>query len=394
MRTIIQTVTAAAAVAVSSFAFAGGPRCLQFFLPRSDSAAVQRPQIEVCFVLDTTGSMGGLIAGAKAKIWSIANQVVSATPTPRVRFGLVAYRDRGDAYITRVRDLSEDIDAVYAELQTFEAGGGGDGPESVNQALHEALTRMTWSADDKTLKIIFLVGDAPPHMDYANDVHYPVTCEAAARRGIVVNTIQCGNMPDTDKIWREIARKSEGQFAAIGQTGDVQVVETPMDTELATLNIEIGKTLVPYGDSKEREGIVAKQARAESAPAAAAADRLRFMDSAGRAVAADERAGGGDLVDDLKAGRVKLAEVKDEQLPDELRKLPAEKRTERIDQLGAQRAQVQTKIAQLVRDRQAYIDKELAKRAESGQKEGFDQKVASILVEQAARKGIKLAKNP
>lgn len=396
MRNTVQTLAAIATLATTTLASATGPGFGMHYWAqgRKIAATVQAPQIDVCFVLDTTGSMGGLIAGAKAKIWAIANQCISATPTPRVRFGLVAYRDRGDAYVTRVRDLSEDIDAVYAELQTYQAGGGGDGPESVNQALHEALTRMTWSSDDKTLKIIFLVGDAPPHMDYSNDVMFPVTCESAARRGIVVNTIQCGDMPETDKIWREIARRSEGQYTAIGQSGDVQVVKTPMDAQLATLNVEIGKTLIPYGDAGAREGIVAKQARAESAAPAAAADRLRYLGRTGDVVASDEASGGGDLVDDLKSGRAKLADVKDEQLPADLRKLPAEERVARIDELRKQRAQVQEKITQLVREREEFIQKELAARAKAGEKEGFDQKVATILVEQAARKGIKLAQNP
>src|SRR5512147_2548313 len=68
-----------------------------------------KPRIEVCFVLDTTGSMSGLIEGAKQKIWSIANEMISAKPTPEIRLGLVAYRDRGDQYVTRTFDLSSDI---------------------------------------------------------------------------------------------------------------------------------------------------------------------------------------------------------------------------------------------------------------------------------------------
>src|SRR6266540_7083001 len=68
-----------------------------------------KPQIEVCFVLDTTGSMGGLIEGAKQKIWSIANEIIAAKPTPTVRFSLVAYRDRGDEYVTRLTPLTDDI---------------------------------------------------------------------------------------------------------------------------------------------------------------------------------------------------------------------------------------------------------------------------------------------
>src|SRR6266480_6466082 len=86
----------------------------------NDAAAkLAKPRIEVCFVLDTTGSMSGLIEGAKQKIWSIANEMVSAKPTPEIRLGLVAYRDRGDEYVTKVFDLTNDIDAIYAQLQSF-----------------------------------------------------------------------------------------------------------------------------------------------------------------------------------------------------------------------------------------------------------------------------------
>src|SRR6184192_4743371 len=60
-----------------------------------------KPRIEVCFVLDTTGSIGGLIEGAKQKIWSIANEMISAKPTPELKLGLVGYRDRGDEYVVK-----------------------------------------------------------------------------------------------------------------------------------------------------------------------------------------------------------------------------------------------------------------------------------------------------
>jgi len=161
-----------------------------------DVAAEKVPNIEVCFVLDTTGSMSGLIQGAKDKIWSIANELVMSKPSPTLQFGLVGYRDRGDAYITKVSDLSDDLDSIHTKLMAFSADGGGDGPESVNQSLHEAVTKMSWSKDDEVLKIIFLVGDAPPHMDY-DEVQYPEICELAMKKDLVINTIQCGTMSST-----------------------------------------------------------------------------------------------------------------------------------------------------------------------------------------------------
>src|SRR6516225_4843860 len=84
--------------------------------------------------------------------------------------GLVAFRDKGDVYITKVFDLSDDLDAIHGHLKTFRAEGGGDAPESVNQALDDSVNKIKWSTDKKTLRIIFLVGDAPPHMDYPDDV--------------------------------------------------------------------------------------------------------------------------------------------------------------------------------------------------------------------------------
>jgi len=89
------------------------------------------PKIDVVFVLDTTGSMSGLIQTAKEKIWSIATTMASAQQAPEIRIGLVAYRDRGDSYVTKVVDLSSDLDTVYATLMDFEADGGNDTPESV-----------------------------------------------------------------------------------------------------------------------------------------------------------------------------------------------------------------------------------------------------------------------
>ena len=64
-------------------------------LAAAASYSATKPRVEVTFVLDSTGSMGGLIEGAKQKIWSIANSIVSQKPVPEVRIGLITYRDRG-----------------------------------------------------------------------------------------------------------------------------------------------------------------------------------------------------------------------------------------------------------------------------------------------------------
>src|SRR2546423_2863437 len=173
-----------------------------------------KPRIEVCFVLDTTGSMGGLIEGAKQKIWSIANEMISAKPTPELKLGLIGYRDRGDEYVVRSFQLTDDIDSIYAHLRDFKADGGGDEPESVNEALAEAIEKMPWSQDRKGLKIIFLAGAAPPHMDYADVPKAPHLCRIAAQRDCTINTVQCGGMPEPTPLWQQTATSSEASYAA------------------------------------------------------------------------------------------------------------------------------------------------------------------------------------
>jgi hypothetical protein len=349
-------------------------------LPAPDAPA----RLEVAFVLDTTGSMSGLIEGAKRKIWSIANQMASGQPTPEIRIGLIGYRDRGDAYVTRFHDLSEDVDAIYAQLSGFAADGGGDTPESVNQALHEAVTRMSWNASQDVYKVIFLVGDAPPHTEYPNDVAYAKSARLARSLGITINTIQCGNIPSTEPVWREIAEAGAGRYAAIRQDGGMVALATPMDDELGSLNRSLADTVIAWGAAAEREEIEDKRQRALEAPAAAAASRLGFLSKLGGYVAS----GRADLVDAFKDGMANLADLDDEVLPEPMRAMSPAERKQYVQKKLDTRNEIQRQIAQLTEQRDAWVKAEQQRLAEAGEGDGFDQQVLETIREQAAAKGI------
>lgn len=363
------------------------------------------PQIEVCFVLDTTGSMSGLIEGAKAKIWSIANQIVSAKPAPRVKFGLIGYRDVGDDYVTKVYELTDDLDGIYAHLKEFSANGGGDTPESVNRALHEAVTMMQWSTNRDVLKIVFLVGDAPPHMDYKDDTKYPDVCQLAVKRDLVINTVQCGGDPETTRVWKEIAKLGEGQYAAIEQSGGMQAVSTPMDKEIAAKQTELNTTVLAYGDTKRQTQTLGRIAAQSGASAEAQADRAAVMSKAYAAAPASADVGGlvkggtsakpgrlltseGDMLDDLAAGKVKLESVKVDDLPPAMQKMSEAERREYVATLAKKRTDLQREVAELVKKRDAYIEQQRKESAAGAKKDGFDQKVMEMIQTQAQRKGI------
>jgi len=342
-----------------------------------------KPRIEVCFVLDTTGSMGGLIEGAKQKIWSIANEMISAQPTPELKLGLIGYRDRGDEYVVKSFSLTDDIDAIYGHLREFQAAGGGDAPESVNEALAEAIHKMPWSSDKRVLKIIFLVGDAPPHMDYPNSPKYPDLCREAVKKDLIINTIQCGEMAETKPIWQEIAKISEGSYVGISQSGNVAVISTPMDKELSRLNERISATLIPYGDSKLQAEVHAKYVAAKSAPVSAMADRLTYNSKTGRAMQ-----GRGELVDALNDKTLKLDDIDQKQLPAEFQNLDRNELQKRIGKARDERADLQKQIVELSKKRETYIQSENKRLAAEGKGDAFDQKVTETLHAQAAKKGI------
>ena len=359
----------------------------------AQATPVETPQIEVCFVLDTTGSMGGLIQGAKDKIWSIANELILAEPTPQIKFGLIGYRDLGDAYVTKVTDLTDDLDEIHTQLMAFAADGGGDMPESVNQALNEAVTQMTWSKGRRVLKIVFLVGDAPPQMGY-DEIKYPEICEAAMGKSLIINTIQCGTIGGTAEIWKEIARLAEGQYTAILQSGGTVAIATPFDKEVSALNVRLNGTVVGYGDAAVQAATASKLMNNESSKAEAIADRANYYSR--------KRAGGGvgggglgqvvggqdDLVQQLMNDEVDLDSLDESKLPAELKNMTTEEQKAAIEKKVAERLVLQKEMDVLVKKRTDYINAEKEKLSAAGEVDSFDIKVKEMILEQGATRGI------
>ena len=348
------------------------------------AAAKSRDMLEMVFVLDTTGSMGGLIEGAKQRIWGIINEVMQKPSKPRVKVGLVAYRDNGDAYVTKIQPLTEDLDKAYTTLMDYRADGGGDEPENVRKALVDGVRNAGWSKPGANLaQIVFLVGDAPPQ-EYQQEPDVLVTTAEAVRKDMIVNTIQCGSSGSTRQIWQTIAQRGEGKFFAIAQDGGVAAISTPYDKRLAELALKVGQTYVTYGDAKTREENLNSQQMADltiarRAPMGAQAERA--VNKAVNSFQYD-----GDLVQDVENNKVKIEDVKKDNLPADLQKMTLAQRKAEIDRRIAERQRMRAEILALSKKRDAYIQTE---RAKAGKQAGFDAAVGQALREQLLRRGIK-----
>ena len=344
-------------------------------------------RIDVVFVLDTTGSMGGLIQAAKEKIWSIATTMASAQSAPEIRVGLVVYRDRGDAYVTRVVDLSSDLDSMYATLMDFQANGGGDGPESVNQALHDAVHKVSWSHQAGTYKAVFLVGDAPPHMDYQDDVKYPMTLRVAKEKGIVVNAIQSGQVGSTTPAWQQIAKLGAGQYFQVEQTGNAVAITTPFDEKIAKLSAQMDNTRLYYGTREEKEKQRRKLAATDKLHAASSVEsraRRATFNASKSGIA--NFLGEGELVDEVSSGRVDLSSIDKVQLPAAMQAMAPEEQAKVISETAVRRNELKRQISKLTKERADYLDKKVEEAG--GAKDSLDDQIYRAVREQAGKLGL------
>jgi len=347
----------------------------------------QHSSIEVVFVLDTTGSMSGMIDAAKQNIWSIVSTMASTQNNSDIRVGLVAYRDRGDEYITQSVDLSKDLDSMYAELMDFQADGGGDGPESVNQALSTAVNKISWSQSSGTYKVVFLVGDAPAHMDYAGEDQYPTIIKQARQRGITINTIQAGQNNATRDEWQQIAQLAQGDYLHVEQAGSAVAITTPFDDKLATLSAKLDETKLYYGDKAlrviQKQKLAATKKLNRSSSSESRARRAEFnISTAGK----KNFLGEGELVDDITSGRVELDAISVEELPEPMHSMAPKEQQEIIKEKAAERDRLKQEIGALAKQRSDYLRQEMEKSGK--ERTSLDYKIFATVKAQAEAKGI------
>jgi hypothetical protein len=180
------------------------------------------PNLDLLFLMDSTGSMGGEISKIQQTITNIADQISQLPGSPKIRFGVVTYRDRGDSYITRKFGFTSSLAEFSSFLNSIVASGGGDYPESLNEGLHVAIDTLDWNSTD-AVRLAFLVADAPPHLDYANDYKYTDEVVNAVHKGIKVYTIGASGLDKQGEyVFRQIAQITLAQYIFITRGGDEQ----------------------------------------------------------------------------------------------------------------------------------------------------------------------------
>jgi hypothetical protein len=348
-------------------------------------AEATTPKIQMAILLDTSGSMEGLINQARTQLWKIVNELATAKQngqTPQLQVALYEYGKssipKDEGYLRQIVSLTDDLDAISEELFALKTNGG---KEYCGQVIQAATGGLQWSKGDDDLKLIFIAGN---EAFTQGTVDYKQACSAAIGKGITVNTIFCG--PQAEGIrtgWQDGASLADGSFLSIDQNRQVAAIKTPFDKKLAELSGRVNGTFVFFGRRSIRERLAKRQlsqdkAAAESAPAAAA-ERASFKGK-------KQYRSNADLVDAVTSGKVKLKDVKEEELPEELKKLDAKKRDEYIAGKQKERSAIQNEIAKISKQRKAYIAEARRKESESKQNDTLDGAIIESIRKQAGKK--------
>ena len=341
--------------------------------------------IMMALLLDTSNSMDGLIDQAKSQLWKIVNEVAAAKSgdgkQPNIKIALYEYGNDGlssdEGFIRQVSPLTEDLDVISEKLFSLSTNGGN---EFCGQVIKTALNQLAWSASNADLKMIFIAGNEPFTL---GSVSYELACGAAKKKGVVVNTIYCGDFNDGIALsWKHGANLTGGTFMSIEQNSKTVYVPTPYDDQIAALNDKLNATYVYYGASGEsrKEQQIVQDKNAASYGLANIAERSFCKSSHAY------KNSSWDLVDAAKDNEKVITETKTDDLPTEMRTMNIEQRKVYIRQKSEERINIQVGIQSLNKNRQEYIYKNTP---QSSKDKMLDASMMKAIKEQGRAKNLK-----
>lgn len=342
-------------------------------------------KVQLAILLDTSGSMDGLIEQAKAQLWTIVNQFATSKcrgQRPTLEVALYHYGNdslsANEQYVQMLLPLTTDLDAVSEKLFSLKTNGGS---EYCGAAIDKATRELSWSSNANDLKIIVIAGNEPFTQ---GSIDYHTTVPAAVKKNIIINTIFCGNAQEGEKTnWKDGAVLGEGAYANIDQNQSVPSISTPQDAELSALGVQLNTTYIAYG--KDAVSGQARQTMQDSnaatlAPAAAAERSVSKASGFYRNSA-------WDLVDALEEKKVELKDVDKDDLPKEMQSMTLAQREAHVKELATQRTELKAKIAALETKRQTYIAEERKKQATSTAQATLGEALLKSIRDQATKKG-------
>jgi hypothetical protein len=312
----------------------------------------RKPVIQLAILLDTSNSMDGLIDQARTQLWRVVNELGSARKggvLPELQVALYEYGNDGlpaaGGHIRRVLPFTTDLDKVSEELFALRTNGG---QEYCGQVIREAVRGLQWSVSGEDLKVIFIAGNEEFTQ---GTVDYRKSVAAAIGRGIIVNTIFCGErMQGLTTKWGVGATMAEGHYIAIDQNAEVPEIEAPQDEEIAALGAKLNDTYIAYG-VEGTKGLARQSVQDRNLASKKSANVQRQIAKS----SANYVNSSWDLIDATKNGSISVEKIKTADLPPQMRKMTVAERKAHIRATEQKRVELQKKITLLDVARKKYI---------------------------------------
>jgi hypothetical protein len=339
--------------------------------------------VDVVVAVDVSGSMEKLLDATRARIWDVVNELGKMKPTPELRVGLISFgTDRAGeeaGHVVNHLDLTDDLDAVYAELMGLTIGGGS---ELVGRAINESLDNMSWTPAWDALRIVFIAGNEDADQG-VESFDFRIEAEAARDRDIIINALYAGNREQgVSEKWHEVAQAGKGNFSAIDpSTASIQIA-TPQDEILLALNEKLNTTYVPYGE-KGRDGLANQVAQDSNA------SRLGVQSCSSRIVAkggALYNNASWDLVDRTLEDGFDWNSIPLRDLPKAMQSMSDEERIQFIEAKRVEREGIQREIRQASEAREAFVQAAIARQI--GESD-LGQTMRKVIRDQAIAKGFR-----
>jgi len=338
------------------------------------------PRIQIALLLDSSGSMEGLLDQAKAQLWKMVNELATTKQngqSPEIEIGLFQHgRDAisDGGYMTKHSDLTTDLDRVSELLFAFNIEGSEEyGP----LAIYRSVDELKWSDSPDDLKIIIIAGN---ELFQQGPVEATAACKKAIKKGIIINTIFCGDNAEGRKMgWKEVAECAYGQFLVIDQNEKITYISSPYDDKIDSLNTLLNKTYIGYGSLGDEKMMnqSAQDINASSYGKANAANRAKT-----KATATYKNAEW-DMVDAIKEDAQFLDKLKEEELPEEMKKMNAEERKNYLTMMESQRSALQAQILQTDKLRESWLAAQIKDMSSAST---LDKVMLDALTKQAAEK--------
>ena len=340
--------------------------------------------VQIAMLLDTSSSMNGLINQTKNQLWSIVNELTSSEKdgdNPAVQVALYEYGNsrlsKEDGFVKQILSFTRDLDEVAEELFALRTSGG---QEYCGEAIDKTVKNLKWSKKDDVYKVIFIAGNeafTQGSVDFRNAI------SNAKKKGIFVNTIFCGTKQAGMAMqWKKAAELAMSEYTNINQTASVARIETPQDVELSNLNRRLNTTYMAYGRGGKKALKRKHKLDTLAAPSKAVMSERIFNKAQ-----ESEAISSWDLISALETGKIEQKDIKEGQLPEELKKLSKKERKKEIEKKLLERKKVKTEILKLQKERKKYIaDKE---RENTSTPSTMGKAVINAIRKQASEKGFK-----